>query len=218
MPASARRGYHSPHRDAQARVTREAVLGAARRLFAERGYAATSREEIARAAGVAVQTVAAVGGSKRALLEAVLDDATRGDGQPLPVALRSWLQDLRDQPDPAALLRAHGRSSASVSARTAGLGETLRRAAGADPSLAELWTDVQRRRRRGQATVVDLLAQRTPSLRRGLTHAEAADLLWLLTDDGVHDALVGERGWPEERFATWLGEAMCDLLLDGMHR
>jgi AcrR family transcriptional regulator len=189
------------------------VLDAARRLFAERGYASTTREDVARAADVAVQTVAAVAGTKRALLEAVVNDAARGEAGPLPVALRSWLQDLREHGDAASLLRAHARSSAAVSAQTASVAETLRRAAAAEPQLAELWDDLQGRRRSGQATVVELLAQRTPPLRPGLTHGEAADVLWALTDDALHDALVGERGWTGERFATWLGEAMCSLLL-----
>jgi AcrR family transcriptional regulator len=211
--AGGRRAYRSPHRDAQARATRRAVLDAARSLFVTQGYAATSREQVARAAGVAVQTVTAVAGSKRALLEAVVDDAGRRDGQPLPLALRSWLQELREQPDAAALLRAHARSSAAVSEHTAAVTETLRRAAAADPLLAETWEDLQRQRRRGQATVVDLLAQRTPPLRPELSAAEAADVLWALTDDALHDALVGTAGWPAERFAAWLGDAMCALLL-----
>jgi AcrR family transcriptional regulator len=212
---SGRRAYASTRRAEQARGTRRAILEAARDLFASRGYAATSREEIARVAGVAVQTVAAVGGTKRALLEAVLDEAVRNHGEPLPVALRSWLQDLREHGDASGLLRAHAASSARVSARTAGVTEALRRAAAADAGLAELWDDLQRQRRRGQATVVELLAQRAPRLRLDLSAAEAADLLWLLTDDSLHRALVAERGWAEERFAAWLGETMCSLLLAG---
>jgi len=37
----------------------------------------------------------------------------------------------------------------------------------------------------------------------------------LLTDDSLHRALVSDRGWSEERFAAWLGDAMCSLLLGG---
>lgn len=209
-----RRSYHSPHRDAQAQATRRAVLDAARRLFVEQGYAATSREQVAAAAGVAVQTLATVAQGKRGFLRAVLDEAVRRDGEPLPVTMRSHLRDLRAEPDATALLHAHARSSAALSRHTAGLAEALRRAAAADPELAALWTDWQRQRRRGQAAVVDLLAQRTPPLRPDLGRDEAADVLWALTDDSLHDALAGDRGWTAERFATWLGDAMCALLLD----
>lgn len=214
IQSEAHRPYRSPRRTAQAQATRAAVLDAARRLFAEKGYAATSREEIAAAAGVAVQTLATVAPGKRGLLRAVLEGAARDKaGEPLPVTMRSHLRDLRAETDAAALLRAHARSSAALSHRTAGLAETLRRAAGADPDLAGLWSDWQRQRRRGQAAVVDLLAQRTPPLRPGLSREEAADVLWALTDDALHDSLVGDRGWAAGRFAAWLGEAMCALLL-----
>jgi len=216
MPSQSaeRRPYRSPRRTAQAQATRGAVLSAARRLFVEKGYAATSREEIAAAAGVAVQTLATVAPGKRGLLQAVLDEAGRdAAGEPLPVTMRSHLRDLRAEPDAAALLRAHARSSAAVSRHTAGLAEALRRAAAADPELAALWRTWQRQRRQGQAAVVDLLTRRTPPLRPGLSRDEAADVLWTLTDDALHDALVEERGWAPERFATWLGDAMCALLL-----
>ena len=186
-------------------------MAAARRLFATQGYAATSREEIAQAAGVAVPTV----GGKRDVLLAVLRAAATGpDGEPLPVAMRSRLQDLRDLPDSAALLRVHARASAAVSAAAGDAAEILRRAAHADTRLAAVWDDFQRQRRRGQAAVVDLLVRRTPPLRPGLTPAEAGDILWTLTDDALHTSLVGECGWTPDRFAAWLGDTMCALLLE----
>ncbi|HEV7678276.1 MAG TPA: TetR family transcriptional regulator [Candidatus Dormibacteraeota bacterium] len=212
-PAATRRAYRSPRRQEQARATRQAILAAARLLFVTEGYAATSREQVARAAGVAAQTVAAVAGTKRALLEAVLDDAARNQGEPLPLALRSWLQDLRDQPDGPSLLRHHARSSSHVSARTAGVMEAVRRGAAADAAIAELWSDLQRQRHRAQATVVELLLQRDPQLRADLDPGEAADVLWALTDDALYHGLVVEKGWSPDRFESWLGDAMCRLLL-----
>ena len=57
---------------------RERLLAAARRLFAERGYAATTTAQLARAAGVAEGTVFHHFPSKRALLEAVAGEYGRG--------------------------------------------------------------------------------------------------------------------------------------------
>jgi AcrR family transcriptional regulator len=210
--ADERRPYRSSRRDAQARATRAAILDSARRLFAARGYASTTREAIAREADVAVQTVGAVFGTKRALLDALLTEADRADGSTPPPALRSWVPDLRDQADAASLLRHHAASSRAVSERTAALTEVVRRAAAADPDIAELWDTLQRRRHRGQATVVELVEARGP-LRAGLTRSEAADVLWTLTDDALYHALVVERAWPAERFDAWLGDAMRSLLL-----
>jgi len=211
--APERRPYRSGRREAQARATRQAILDAARRLFAARGYVSTTREAIAREADVAVQTVGAVFGTKRALLDALVADADRGDPGSPPAAMRSWPHDLREQRDGAALLRHHAASSRAVSERTAAVTEMVRRAAAADPEIAELWDALRRQRHRGQATVVELLTALTP-LRTGLTRAEAADLLWTLTDDALYHALVVERAWRPERFDAWLGDALCSLLLD----
>lgn len=207
-----RRPYRSARRAAQARATRTAILEAALRQFSAGGYAGTTREAVAREAGVAVQTVGAVFGTKRALLDALVAEADRGDAATPPPAMRSWPQELRDHVDGAALLRHHAASSRRVSERTAGVTEVVRRAAGADPDIAALWESLQGRRHRGQATVVELLAARSP-LRPGLTRAEAADLLWVLTDDALYQALVVERGWRPERFDAWLGETMQAQLL-----
>src|SRR5512146_2651000 len=55
-------------REERAAVTRRRILDAARRRFFEEGYAATTLKAIAAEAGVAVQTVYAVYGSKAAIL------------------------------------------------------------------------------------------------------------------------------------------------------
>jgi len=63
-----KREYDSSRRQRQAAQTRADTLAAARRLFAERGYAATTIEAIAAAAEVSEATVYAGFGSKRGLL------------------------------------------------------------------------------------------------------------------------------------------------------
>jgi AcrR family transcriptional regulator len=212
VTGGSRRAYVSPRREAAARATRRAILDAALALFVDHGYASTSREAIAQRAGVAVQTVAAVFGTKRAILDALVDAATRGDGSLPSPAMRSWPQELREQPDAAALLRHHAASACRVSRSIASLMEVVRRAAAADAGIAELWHALQQQRLRGQATVVELLSSRAP-LRPGLSRAEAADVLWALTDDSLQHALAVERGWPPERVEAWLGDTMCGALL-----
>ena len=60
-------------RQAMADQTRRDILHTARELFARQGYAATSVTDIAREAGVAVQTIYARLGSKRGMLMALID-------------------------------------------------------------------------------------------------------------------------------------------------
>src|SRR3954451_10941291 len=69
-PVSTPRGTR---RQRQAEATRMEILIAARELFAERGYAATSMAAIAESAGAAVQTIYDSVGSKAALLGALTE-------------------------------------------------------------------------------------------------------------------------------------------------
>src|SRR4051795_5283464 len=78
-------------RERQAQSTRNEILGAARRLFAERGYTRTSVRDIAEAAGVSAQTVYDSIGSKQALVARLNDliDAEAGIGQIAMAAAQS---------------------------------------------------------------------------------------------------------------------------------
>src|SRR5260221_7439130 len=73
-----KRSYDSPLRRDKAEATRLAIAAAAGRLFAERGYAATSIEEIAAAAAVGRATVFSSVGGKAELLKAAYPLAVRG--------------------------------------------------------------------------------------------------------------------------------------------
>src|SRR5689334_25357143 len=57
----------------QAQRTRQEILGAARRLFGEKGYSRTSIRDIAAAAGVSAQTVYDSVGTKQALVAQLND-------------------------------------------------------------------------------------------------------------------------------------------------
>ena len=67
-----KRPYRSPLRREQAEATRQRILEAGLRLFAERGYAASSISQIALEAGVSSETIYASVGSKRGIIDALL--------------------------------------------------------------------------------------------------------------------------------------------------
>ena len=81
----------APSRAAQADRTRRAVLLTARRLFAERGYAATSLQQIADAMGVRKANVYYYFRTKNALLEELLDERV--------AALESLIDAAASEPD-----------------------------------------------------------------------------------------------------------------------
>src|SRR5258705_11671126 len=95
-----RRPYESPRRREAAERTRKAIVGAARTLFLERGYALTTLEQVAEGAGVATPTVYATFGNKRELLFAVARTARRGDPGPTPLLERPEITRTLDEPDP----------------------------------------------------------------------------------------------------------------------
>src|SRR6266496_5029942 len=81
-PVNRRRTYDSSGRQAQARRNRAAIVVAARRLFLEHGYTATTMSTIANDAGVSVETIYKVFGKKPGVLAALFDDAVAGDDEP----------------------------------------------------------------------------------------------------------------------------------------
>src|SRR5260370_38379190 len=84
MAEAVKRRYDNSRRLAQVRATRLRVIEAARSLFIEHGYPATTLETVADTADVALPTLYRLFGSKRALLKAA-PDAPLGRGhEPIP--------------------------------------------------------------------------------------------------------------------------------------
>ena len=206
-----KRAYQSKLRGAHARSTREAVIGAAGRLFAERGYAATSIEDIAEAAGVSRATVFTSVGGKPILLKTALDVAIVGDDEPVPLPERPRSKAIRAEPDPRKYLELYAEMVTEMDGRMAGIHEAVRGAAGVDPDARALWESHLAQHRQGAANVVaDLM--RKGGLRKGLDPAAAADIVWLL-GPGTYHMLVHRRGWSPKRFQAWLAETFISQLL-----
>src|SRR3954447_7264446 len=81
----ARRSYRSPLREAQAAATRTRILDAALAEMTSRGYGPTSVAAVAKAAGVSSETIYAVFGSKRGIVEAMLAQVD-AEGRPQQAA------------------------------------------------------------------------------------------------------------------------------------
>lgn len=67
---------------------------------------------IAAGAEVSPETVYAAFKSKRSLLSELIDVSIAGDDAPVPILERSWVQELKDEPDPrrrAPILARNGR-------------------------------------------------------------------------------------------------------------
>jgi AcrR family transcriptional regulator len=206
------RSYDSSRRREQARVTRRAILSAARELFLDRGYVATTMDSIATRAEVSPETVYAAFKNKRSLLSELIDISIAGDDAPVSILERGWVQELRDEPDPRRKAQILARNGRLMLERWAPIYEVLHGAAAADPEIAALWERNKAQRFAGQSQLLRVLAERD-SLRQGLTAQTAADILFAIGSPEMYRLLVGDRGWSPERFERWYAESLTRLLL-----
>lgn len=208
-----KRRYDSARRQAQARQTRQAILDAASRLFVDPGYAATPLTAVAAEAGVAVQTVYAVFGSKRNLLSQLVDVTIAGDDEPTALPDRPFAAEIRALTDPRDKLTRYARHLYQTHARQAEVMLALAGAATADPDAAAIWHKNIEERRRGMAMFAAELAA-TGHLRPDHDANSAADVLWLAMDVTNYDWLVRQRGWSPERFQRWYVDTVAAAILD----
>ena len=207
------RAYRSPHRQEQARQTRAAVLAAARERFLERGYTATTIDEIAAAAGVSKPTVFTAVGNKAQLLKAVRDVAMAGDDTPAPVAQRPSVERAREAQTAGEALHLVAAHITSVAGRYARIDEVLHGAAAAgEPELAELWEAGEQQRLAGAGILLDIIRAKSP-LRPGLDPRRAAGILSNYMASDVYLRLVHRLGWTPGDFQQWLQATLSWQLL-----
>lgn len=192
------------HRARQAQATREQVAAAARRLFAERGYVATTIAAIAEAAEVPAPTIYSALGSKAGVLEEIRRLWIAESG-----VARSHRQAL-DEADLATRLRL----AAGWHRRQMELGYDViaiyQEAARSDPAMAREWQRVQSSR---EGAVAELVRSLAPGLSAGLDVRTAKDLYVALTLAEVYRSLVIDRRWSLARYEGWLADTLIAQLL-----
>jgi len=210
-PSPAASSARTPRRP-KAQATRRRIRDAARRLFVELGYVATTIEAIAGEAGVAVPTVYLAFGTKRALLAELLDIAAVGDEEPVAVLERPWVDELRHDPDPQGQLRRWVRGGRHIAARVAPLWEVARNAAPADPDIAAQVQHYKTLTLQAHRYFVTVLAA-NGRLRDGLDPQRAADIVFGLLSHELYRLLVIEQGWAPEDWERWVADTLAAQLL-----
>ena len=202
-----------PRREARARQTRRDVLAAASRLFVADGYGSTTLQGVADEAGVAVQTIYAVFGNKRALLEQLLDVAIAGDDERVAVNDLEWMEPVFSAPTAGERLQAYAAVGRRIQERAGDLFGVLESAASIDSELVELAQMTEGRRRTGAGSVIESVLS-VGRIRPGLDVERATDLLWMLNGSAVFRHLVRRAGWSPDEYQQWLATAMVEQLLD----
>lgn len=200
------RRYHSPIREERARETRRAVLKAARQMFAEKGYGATTVKEIAQLAGIAPQTVYSSVGSKRDLLQSLIDLMEEDAGADEYSAARAGTDDPREH------IRLQVAFSRRIFSRGQDILQIARSAIAFETESGSTWQLGNRRHLEGIRSVVESWTDRDV-LRPELTPERAADIFATMTSVEVFQWLVVESGWTGDDYEDWLNETLPGLLL-----
>jgi len=206
------RAYRSPLREQHARDTRRRIRDAGDALFRERGYAATSMDDIAEAAGVSRQTVFTAFGSKAGVLKEALDVRLAGDDEPLAIADRPEAKRMLASTDPRDAIRRQAKLFVETSVRTLDLWPALLGGATSDPELAELLRFYEQGLREGPTVLVDVVAG-LGALRRGRSRRKAKEAMYLLIRPStMHTAF--SLGWSRTEVERWLADCLEALLLE----
>jgi AcrR family transcriptional regulator len=183
-------------RERRSQLTREEVLTAARRLFAERGYARTSVRDIAAAAGVSPQTVYDSVGSKSALVARLNDliDTEAGVG--------ALARAMAESDDPAYVVGTSARITRAILETCSDVLRTLVAGAADEPDLAQVLEEGHRRHVAGARSVVERL-RRLEALPRGVDTEDAAQALAATSDFRIGLVLHDGYGWSLDRVEEW---------------
>ncbi len=205
------RSYRSPQRRQRAEATRLSVLAAARDLFQDRGYAATTVAGVARSAGVSVDTVYASVGRKPELVLAVIDMELGGGDQPIPAHERDYVQGIGAEPTAQGKIEVYAAAIARLVPLTAPLQEALRKAGDTDAGCLETWRRLVTRRAANMLLFASDLRS-TGDLRADLTNQEVADIVWS-TNAAEFWLLLDQRGWTPTQYQSLLVDLWSRTLL-----
>jgi AcrR family transcriptional regulator len=199
-------------RRAQAQATRRRIVDRAYQLFSEYGYAATTMDMIASAAGVAVQTVHYVFRTKATLFQEVIEVAAAGRHDPSPVMNRPWIAEALSAPAGRRAMAVAVEHGVDIYVRVAPLNNAIHAAASIDPDIEEYSKSIKGARRGGMSALIESLAAKD-QLRPDLTVERAADLLFVLHSHETYLGLTRDSNWSLVEYKAWLYATLCDQLL-----
>jgi AcrR family transcriptional regulator len=189
-----------------AQATRQAAVDAARHLFREKGYFATTVNEIAAAARVSPATVYAVNGGKQGLLSALIDEWSAA-----PIVAEA-IQHIESLDDPVELLRY---TAAVTRQMRQDYGDIMRVVIGAAPhddKAAAALALGTARYRAGHAVAARRLAE-LGALRDGMDADAALDIMWFYLGYAGFFTLVDDNGWSYAKAEEWLFHAAGHAVL-----
>ena len=189
------RRYNSPSRVEQAGATARAILDAAERLFAARGYTSVTMKEIAREAGIAPATAYLHFAGKVPVVEALADAITGDPGLSV--------EHVEGEAPAMNRIRLAAATLRRLNERSWLVADILRTQSGPNGELRALADEWRRRHLDAVARGVRAVAQ-AGQLQRGRSVQETADIIYAIGGVDVYRALVRERNWTPSEYEEWL--------------
>jgi AcrR family transcriptional regulator len=185
------------------------VIEAAHALFLERGYVATTMADIAREAGVALQSVYKVGHSKADLLHEVRDLAVAGDDQQVMLLDRPEFIAIRAETDPERQVEMLAGLVATTMQRLSPVWAAYREAAAVDEKAAANLVTAQERRHHTFANVIGAI----PPHRLRHSPEQSTETAWAIASPEVYLLLESVLEWDADRYSEWLSRTLAEVLL-----
>lgn len=160
--------------------------------------------EIARAAGVSVETVYGHFGSKVDLLNQVVDVSVVGDDDPVALVDRPEFAALSAGTRRERVLAAAALNTA-INQRTTPVFRALREAAAVEPVLALRLQSLRVSQRETIHLALAMVAGRE-------VPATQAVGLWAQLSQEVYELLVGSANWSTAQYQAWVAQAITTLL------
>lgn len=194
-------------RDEYAEVTWQAVVTAARELFADAGYSRTTVQQIARRARVSPATVYAQCGGKQGLLKTLMDAWTAG---PL---VRQIIEACAAARSGAEKLHVLADGYIAIYEGSRDIIRIVTNAAAAVPDAAGF---LETANARHHEALIEIVAQirETGDLKKDLSDEDAARIIyWHFRFEQIELA-ADNFGWGEDRARDWIRERVELALLD----
>lgn len=173
------------------------MVQAARELFAEQGYFATTIEQVARRADVSPATVYAVAGGKAGLVESLVQLWAEA-----PI-LADSARRLQQLDDPQEILDLVAAASREVREQYGDIMKVLLATAAHETSVAVGLHRSTLRYRQAMEQIAQRLAHLS-ALAPGMDRPEAADVLWFYFGYTGYFTLTDDNGWDLDRAQAWL--------------
>ncbi|MEO7070057.1 MAG: helix-turn-helix domain-containing protein [Nostocoides sp.] len=189
--------------------TRAKVVEAATKLFVEKGYTATTVSEIAREAGVALQSVYKAGGSKAELLHHAVDVAVAGDTKAGLVQERPAFAALVDETDPVTKVRILAGMICDIQERLAPIQRAQSESAAVDQAAATYWRNAHLLR----LQTFDYALRTLPADRLRRSHEETTATVWAIGSTEVYNLMTTIAGYDRDQVRDWLADTLVDAVL-----